>query len=569
MAGLSVATPSKKQRLSLFEDDACIFCDLSFSESDPAVTPNITRIESLFNACLQRQDQIGQKLLEQRNQIYRGEINIQYHRNCRSTYTSPFHIGIHKKHKDNLDIDSSECLNDSIDEIVEDKSFTRSKSANSTFEWKKDCFICGQRCNPCDRYSRDRKWSMVETLTEKNVTDSLYTRVLEAAEKRNDTEMKTRLCGVPNRDLVACEARYHRKKNCLAHYIDPVRIARMTTPSKDQSLHKKTLEQVISEFSEPIVKEKQVFPLETLKSRFLELARENNVENPESYSTQHLKGQFMKIWPDISFISHSGLPDLVCSKEITVSDALRKAHGLSEIPEYSNLMDEDQEAESENQLSEERIVHAAVGILRRRMKCTTKLTDEYYSSTEMSLEAAYKFVDPLLYKAIAWLGNKELYDTATDIPRTDIDKRCVSIACDITTLNTAVVSPKHLGLSIHMYHEYGSRKLIDRLYALGYGISYTELRQFLTSAAIHVTNEGQSLPSGAIVPPTLPRKDDGGRFIIAAADNWDHNERTPDGRGTTHAMTSILISDRQEDVPFPRIQRSASRSYDVEALPGK
>ena len=52
----------------------------------------------------------------------------------------------------------------------------------------------------------------------------------------------------------------------------------------------------------------------------------------------------------------------------------------------------------------------------------------------------------------------------------------ISIACDITTLNTKVMSPKHLGLSVHLYHEHGSRKLIEDVNDLGYGISYTELK---------------------------------------------------------------------------------------------
>ena len=42
----------------------------------------------------------------------------------------------------------------------------------------------------------------------------------EAAERRKDTEMLTRLHGVPDGDLVAIEeARYHRSKSCYLKYI--------------------------------------------------------------------------------------------------------------------------------------------------------------------------------------------------------------------------------------------------------------------------------------------------------------------------------------------------------------
>ena len=130
------------------------------------------------------------------------------------------------------------------------------------------------------------------------------------------------------------------------------------------------------------------------------------------------------------------------------------------------------------------------------------------------------------------------------------------------------MSPKHLGLFVHLYHEHGSRKLIEDVHDLGYGISYTELRQFLTSAAIHTATNSKSLPSGALVPPELLSKQEGGGQLVAAGDNWDHNEGTPDGLRTTHAMTSILVSQNEEDGSCFRIPRSASRTYDIKALPG-
>ncbi|MEW8548471.1 MAG: hypothetical protein AB2693_33630, partial [Candidatus Thiodiazotropha sp.] len=135
---------------------------------------------------------------------------------------------------------------------------------------------------------------------------------------------------------------------------------------------------------------------------------------------------------------------------------------------------------------------------------------------------------------------------------------------------TSVFSPKHLGLSVHLHHDYGSRKLIEDMYSLGYGISYTELRQFLTSAAIHVTSTQHFTPSGAIIPPEIIPRTSGGQFIVAAGDNWDHNEKTPDGKQTTHAMTTVLVSPQTENQPnFPRIARSSQRSLDVSTLPGK
>ena len=55
-------------------------------------------------------------------------------------------------------------------------------------------------------------WSMVTETTYNDPDDSnMYTQVLNTAEQLNDGDMLTRLRGVTNGDLVAIEARYHRK----------------------------------------------------------------------------------------------------------------------------------------------------------------------------------------------------------------------------------------------------------------------------------------------------------------------------------------------------------------------
>ena len=52
----------------------------------------------------------------------------------------------------------------------------------------------------------------------KSDKSDMCSMVLEAAERRNDTEMLTRH-HVPNGDLVAIETRYHRSKSCYLKYI--------------------------------------------------------------------------------------------------------------------------------------------------------------------------------------------------------------------------------------------------------------------------------------------------------------------------------------------------------------
>ena len=43
-----------------------------------------------------------------------------------------------------------------------------------------------------------------------------------------------------------------------------------------------------------------------------------------------------------------------------------------------------------------------------------------------------------------------------------------------------------------------------------------------------------------MVPDNIAHISDGGQRVVGIADNWDHNEKTSDGKVTTHAMASIL-----------------------------
>ena len=102
-----------------------------------------------------------------------------------------------------------------------------------------------------------------------------------------------------------------------------------------------------------------------------------------------------------------------------------------------------------------------------------------------------------------------------------------------------------------------------------YCISYSELRQFLTSAAVFVSSSQEITPSGAIVPHEITPKSQDGKQPVGVGDNWDHNERTVDGKHTTHAMTSIIMSPNTHVSSLPRIPRVAERSLGLECIPGR
>ena len=132
-----------------------------------------------------------------------------------------------------------------------------------------------------------------------------------------------------------------------------------------------------------------------MKNRFKEVVPKIGLEDAENYRQQYFKQQVMQHCPQLSFISQPGRSDLVCSSDISVGDALRKANELSKtlrdvqcniyaplISARTNLL---------STLIDEQIVHRAVGMLTLEM-----LDGMYYFLDEMNLETMYNFVDPLL-----------------------------------------------------------------------------------------------------------------------------------------------------------------------------
>ncbi|WAR16171.1 hypothetical protein MAR_030765 [Mya arenaria] len=263
---------------------------------------------------------------------------------------------------------------------------------------------------------------------------------IKTALQINDKTIIDRLSAVANGDLVAVEARYHRRKGCLATYYSYARTCGRTQP----------------------------------KTKLLGA-----------------------IWPEIAFVHQHGKSDLVCSSNKTIGEAIREAKQIEQIIQHDNECSYENTTESEPE-TDETIVHKAIGILRRRVMDYNSTVDmyyhsEYYSPNEMNMSAHAEFCEPLLYKGVCWLSDRKCFNAASETT----NRKCITLARDTTTLVTSTPSPKHLGL---------------------------------------VT------PSGGIVPDNIASKQRGGKLVVAVADNWDHNERTVDGKRTTHAMTSILVS---------------------------
>ncbi|WAR01041.1 hypothetical protein MAR_025413 [Mya arenaria] len=304
-----------------------------------------------------------------------------------------------------------------------------------------------------------------------------------------------------------------------------------------------------------MIENKETVDFSKIKNRVIEICANTNVHigasKLKSKHIKHIKHVLRQVWPELRFIPREGMTDIVCSRELSVDEALCKAvsleKSLNEMQEQSDLDTSLKESFENSDAKDVAILHEAATILRKRIKHTKGLQNEYYSSDELSLENQRDFLDPLLVRFVTWLSAKSKLDDGVDLNETVVEQTIISISSDITTLvQPSVITPKHLGLTVYLHHTFGSKKLIEDLNVHGYTLPYTEVRHFLTSAALHTISSQQKTPSDG---HSRPRDN----LIIAAADNWDHNENTLSGKHSTHAMTSILVH------TTPSIPQSADR----------
>ena len=162
------------------ENEKCIFCLEKFTKCKPAVpNPDTSKLERLYEACRIRNDNVGKYILANAGRFEDGSIPLRFHRNCKASYQSKYHQSYSQKN-------FSEGGTSEIS-----KSVPATRSSVDTFDWKTNCFICGEKCDPKqdNRHKRlSRSWSLVETIVDSKQAN-VYTKVLETAEKHGDFDI--------------------------------------------------------------------------------------------------------------------------------------------------------------------------------------------------------------------------------------------------------------------------------------------------------------------------------------------------------------------------------------------
>ena len=117
--------------------------------------------------------------------------------------------------------------------------------------------------------------------------------------------------------------------------------------------------------------------------------------------------------------------------------------------------------------------------------------------------------------------------------------------------------PKHILTGMCVRHLTGSKQMINILNRQGHSVSHSYLLELETAVcdSIQITSEN--------LPPSIMRKNN--RIIHFCWDNFDLNEETASGAGTTHSTHGIVIQEIKSQPYVPpqqtvTVERTKNRS---------
>ena len=133
-------------------------------------------------------------------------------------------------------------------------------------------------------------------------------------------------------------------------------------------------------------------------------------------------------------------------------------------------------------------------------------------------------------------------------------QKCMSLTESIVSLSKNVITPFQIGLALQLYHEFGSKQLVDILHVHGFCSSYDEVDKI---------KNGVYIPNG-IIPFTSA-----GCLIQEGSDNIDINTETVDGKNTFHSMARAVFQLQTEgsdetSVDQVKIKCSQNKSLPVD-----
>ena len=360
-----------------------------------------------------------------------------------------------------------------------------------------------------------------ETIAVKRVKYSLVTCRTEIAEasiksaalEKGDEEI---LRKVRDQDLIAREARYH---NCCRREYTRSRTRHTTHKDSESaqslSAHNDALQYIFNYIQEHILVEGKVERLSMLRERYLKFLLEKHPRfYNESYKTYKLKDKLCKHFGNkLSFWQPRKKAELVYAADIE-GEAVEAAFELA--------------------ASDERRLIETAMIIRRVIK-ESRLESEpmpWPPSAAWLLSGERRPPDILLTFLIYIIIGKPVKHASGRSQRYGL-----SFAEDLcyAVTNGDWVMPKHLTLPMTVRHLTGSAEVITILNRYGHGQSYTRTLELETAMCNSVTS------SDSVLPRSISR--DNNAVLHLCYDNFDLDEETPSGSGTTHSTHGIVIQE--------------------------
>ena len=487
---LKLTPSSPKRKKNMIDWDKCIICQSLTME--PCISMRSVGKNSFIRSLETRKDAVYWSILQEVSPIETlksSDYRVVYHKGCYKKYTSRQNCSVYETDK---------C--DSEESLLPMPMTTRSQSQN--IRWNL-CFFCQQK-----GYKRDFKVHKIASQERMN-------NLMESALNKNDD----RLIQIISSEGFMQNGLYHN--GCITKYM------LKTTPKCEQELeidnlpsHDKAFESFITDIHKELIVHKKVFTIMQLLDMYKPYLPDS-VSN--SYNSTKLQERLVKHYGE-SIVIHSqrgqGMSNLVFSGELTLGEAIAAA-GRYKSKFRASELENSMSVEVEG-MNDDQILHSAVGILRREIQDLVISVDEYPAANEVSLASSMEYLPQSLVKVLCWLFDGKTFSSAQEPYSISKDKfrKALGIADSIVSISKQSFTPFHLGLGAQVYHEFGSRHLIDTLHAHGFCASYDEIRLFTTSIANH---EISKIENGVYIPDGIVPLDDGGLLVQEGADNIDLN----------------------------------------------
>ena len=333
----------------------------------------------------------------------------------------------------------------------------------------------------------------------KCITKTAANTIKSAAERMNDEAM---LHKIRDQDLVAREAHYHN--HCRRKY------------TREDSWHSTLKESEALKAYDAHNEAQKVERLTMIRERYLQYLLENHPDvYNENYKTYMLKKKLVKHFGKrLRFWQPTTKSELIYGADIDEGQAIELAFELA--------------------CSDEKRLEEAAMIIRRYTDRSKQLSFDMPWPPSPTWLLFHERQPPDILKdflSFVISGKGQRYNTSK------FARHVISLAQDICYIAThgEWVMPKHLLLSMTVRHLTGSAELITILNRFGHCQSYTRTLEVETAICCSITENVSDLP------PNISLQNNS--VIHFCWDNFDLNEETPSGTGTTHSTHGIVIQE--------------------------